>query len=96
MGTKEKMEWIIFGFNSETDDVMIYKAIGTSHQIKKILRDFAKKDRRNNSEEWEEGTETILEVYEEGNRLYSYCNFRDYHCNYVAEPLELTEIYPEP
>jgi len=89
-GKTKKEDWIIGIGGTEEDDVSMYKLTGTRYQAKREIMRIIRRDRENDKESYNYGTENIKEIEERGDgSLYGYNCFSDYHIDYAARPLNL-------
>ena len=83
-----KTQTYIIGIGgSEADGVNVHRVRGTKQQVKKHLVDLVNRDRVNDSDAWEYGSEKIKDVEErQDDSLYAYGCYSDYHIDYQAVP----------
>lgn len=86
---EQSYDWVIGICNSAADGVTIYRFYGTKYDVKQKLLFLVLKDKKNDEENWEYGTESIEDVRDEDNGLgYEWCaygNYSDYHIDYTAK-----------
>lgn len=81
-----KRTWLVGVGNTEADGVVISRVYGTDYQVKRHLMKLIRKNRENDPENWDNGTERIreLDVSGDGGRIEGYATYYDYHIDYTA------------
>lgn len=97
MATKDsKVRTWIFGIGgSEVDDVITELIRGTKRQALKYMLKQVKNDKGNDPESWENGSETLSDIWENGKDHYcasgNYCDYHiDYSITLADEPNDLS------
>ncbi len=87
-----KKTYIFAISNTEADGTVLHTATCTESQAKRSLFKLVKEDRNTNKaesgEDWDYGTETIIDVNEDRGEFHAYGVYSDYHIDYAAIPLE--------
>ena len=94
------MEWIVARHISNLDGTRLAKVEGHPWQIKELLVELVRIDKKNEAEmnnnisSWDFGTEDVSEVEEKGadGVLYAFGNYSDFHIDYTAQPTEFMDL----
>ena len=81
-------DWIIGICNSAENGVKVHRFRGSIQEAKEKLLELVNKDRAENSDTWEYGTEdaeSVDAVDGLGYELYAYGNYIDHHMEYTAK-----------
>lgn len=85
-------DWIIGICCSESNGIRLYRFRGKKEEAKERLLSLVREDRRNDTENWVYGCESLRDIQEENNNseceLYGYGNYVDYHIEYTAKVLD--------
>ena len=85
---QKKQTYIIGVCNSEADDVITNRVIGTQSQLKEFLVSLVKEDRKSTDDfRWDGGTENTKEVqvYADG-KMYAFAMYTTHHVDFTATP----------
>lgn len=77
-------DWIIAISNSEADEVEIHRFYGSEHDLKTVLLNLVERDRDNDLDSFDYGTESIDEIESNSITLSATATYYNYHVNYTA------------
>ena len=89
---KLRTDWVISITNTEGSPCLI-RAYGTKEEVKKYIVCLVKEDKEGDADNWDFGTETINDIYEERDELLAESVFNDYRINYHAKPFHLMDMF---
>ena len=85
MAKEQRDEWLVGIAHSDLGEAIVYRAKGTSSQIKKYLASLVRKARDNDKDSFDSGITKAADVENPSNGEYhSYANFSDYHIVFSA------------
>lgn len=80
-------DYIIAIGNSCSDGIDLCRFRGELEDVKKKLIELVLKDKANDEDNWDYGTEDIDEIEIIGNDINAYATYHDYHIDYTARAL---------
>lgn len=80
-----RTDWIIAISSSESNGVVISRFLGTEDEAKALLVDLVKKDKENDPDAFDYGTEDVSEVDDTRIELNAYAVYSTYHVDYTAK-----------
>ena len=82
----EKKIWLVGIGGSNADGVVMQRISGTEAEIKELLINMVKEDKFTDPDNWDYGITSVDNVQQDGDSLYAYAVYTDYHIDYMAVP----------
>ena len=82
---EETVDWVIAESCSEASGIKISRFSGSKSEVKNFLVNLVKIDKKNDEENFYNGTETPEDVEDISDSLNAYATYENYHIDYTAK-----------
>lgn len=82
---EETVDWVIAVSCSEASGIKISRFSGSKSEVKNFLVNLVKIDKKNDEENFYNGTETPEDVEDISDSLNAYATYENYHIDYAAK-----------